>query len=402
MSITVRDLLKLNIFRDYIELISDESGLDNLVNWPYVKQTVELKQWINGGELVFVIGNNADSTESELIGLINEGSECRVSGFVLLCGQEYIQSVSQSVINEANRLKMPLFTLPYNIKLVDIAKEISSAIINSESRDKLTSDFINDLVNHNFKTEEHIRKQGYECGINIDSTCMAMVTETNFDYENTAYNKIIEYRNVMNHMARRIEQLASGFGVTAVSCVHLERCVTLFFSDSGEFPQELYREMDELLDYNFRYSELLIYVGYGNTYSGVGGCLSSISEGERAAHFVHSSPSGSISCHYKDMGLLCLLTGNNSNESLHEYCESILGAVIESDRVNHTEYMITIKKYLENNNNLVSTANELFIHRNTLINRINHIEELTGRSLKTADTKLEFLCAFKLIEYLSE
>ena len=118
--------------------------------------------------------------------------------------------------------------------------------------------------------------------------------------------------------------------------------------------------------------------------------------------FAKKSDTAVNSYHYNDLGLLCLLVSSNSRDELMDYCNSVLGALIQSDKNNKTEYIITAKTYLENNNNLVSTANQLFVHRNTLINRINHIEDLIGRSLKDAETKLELLCAFKLLEFLIE
>ena len=84
------------------------------------------------------------------------------------------------------------------------------------------------------------------------------------------------------------------------------------------------------------------------------------------------------------------------------YCRDTLGVLIDSDKENNTEYMLTVKVFLENNNNIIASANKLFIHRNTLINRINHIEQLTGRSLKDADVKMEYLCVFKLLEFMSD
>ena len=79
-----------------------------------------------------------------------------------------------------------------------------------------------------------------------------------------------------------------------------------------------------------------------------------------------------------------------------------VNAPIYATKINMTEYLLTVKTYLENNNNMTVTAKKLFIHRNTLISRINKIEELTGKKLSDADVKLEFLCAFKLLEFLTE
>ena len=55
------------------------------------------------------------------------------------------------------------------------------------------------------------------------------------------------------------------------------------------------------------------------------------------------------------------------------------------DMENATEFLPTLKSYIFNLKNTKETASELHIHRNTLLYRINKIEELFGITLDTAE-----------------
>lgn len=79
-------------------------------------------------------------------------------------------------------------------------------------------------------------------------------------------------------------------------------------------------------------------------------------------------------------------------------CENIR-FLLKYDAQNNTELTKTLMKFLECKFNLSETAKELFIHRNTLINRMNRIKEILHNDLDEMDTLLP-LCmevyAYKL------
>ncbi|SEI19129.1 purine catabolism regulatory protein [Paraburkholderia hospita] len=62
-----------------------------------------------------------------------------------------------------------------------------------------------------------------------------------------------------------------------------------------------------------------------------------------------------------------------------------LGPVIEYDRVHGTALLSTLMTFLENDGNWKSTAFDLSIHRQTLVYRLKHIEQLTGVKPNTTD-----------------
>ena len=55
--------------------------------------------------------------------------------------------------------------------------------------------------------------------------------------------------------------------------------------------------------------------------------------------------------------------------------------------------------YIANNCNTTQTAKALFLHRNTLINKIARIEEILGESLDSSTLRLNCMFSASVIEY---
>ena len=68
--------------------------------------------------------------------------------------------------------------------------------------------------------------------------------------------------------------------------------------------------------------------------------------------------------------------------------------MLEYDSIHHTEYAKTLYIYLKNSQDNKPTATELFIHRNTLLQRLNKIRELWNPDLQDADNRFYLLFSF--------
>ena len=66
------------------------------------------------------------------------------------------------------------------------------------------------------------------------------------------------------------------------------------------------------------------------------------------------------------------------------------------------ELLETLRQYLYCNGNLVKTSQALFIHRNTLLYRLNQIRDLLGRDIDDALVRLELLSSIVAKDYLEE
>ena len=64
------------------------------------------------------------------------------------------------------------------------------------------------------------------------------------------------------------------------------------------------------------------------------------------------------------------------------------------------EILTTVNKFLENNLNVSETSRQLFIHRNTLVYRIEKLQKAIGLDMRIFDDALTFKIALMVIEYL--
>ena len=65
------------------------------------------------------------------------------------------------------------------------------------------------------------------------------------------------------------------------------------------------------------------------------------------------------------------------------------------------ETLFTIYKFFENNLNVSETARKLFVHRNTLVYRLEKIKKLTGLDLREFDDAITFKVALMVKKYLT-
>jgi len=84
-------------------------------------------------------------------------------------------------------------------------------------------------------------------------------------------------------------------------------------------------------------------------------------------------------------------------------CEMFLNEVFKKnpiDALDH-ETLYTIRKFFENNLNVSETSRKLFVHRNTLVYRLEKIKKLTGLDLREFDDAIVFKVALMVNKYLN-
>ena len=68
-------------------------------------------------------------------------------------------------------------------------------------------------------------------------------------------------------------------------------------------------------------------------------------------------------------------------------CHPSVVRLLREDMRNGTEHMKTFNIYLDNERSLVNAARQLYVHRNTLVYRINKILELIGDDMEDVYTR---------------
>ena len=81
------------------------------------------------------------------------------------------------------------------------------------------------------------------------------------------------------------------------------------------------------------------------------------------------------------------------------YIEEIFGTKSPDDFDEET--LTTIQKFFENNLNVSETSRQLFIHRNTLVYRLDKLQKSTGLDLRAFEDAITFKIALMVVKYMN-
>ena len=85
-------------------------------------------------------------------------------------------------------------------------------------------------------------------------------------------------------------------------------------------------------------------------------------------------------------------------------CETFLHEVFKRgsiDSLDH-ETLFTIQKFFENNLNISETARQLYVHRNTLVYRLERLEKAIGLDIRKFDDAMTFKIAMMVIAHMNQ
>jgi hypothetical protein len=124
----------------------------------------------------------------------------------------------------------------------------------------------------------------------------------------------------------------------------------------------------------------------GGTFPGVDGFRTSHREAIDTQKFALRSESSSAVTAYGDIELACLISENP--HAAHHLVERELGKLAAPDPALDV-VRETLSHYLRNGSNIVLTASELYVHRNTVRYRLDQAEELVGHPLTERRTEMD-------------
>ena len=84
-------------------------------------------------------------------------------------------------------------------------------------------------------------------------------------------------------------------------------------------------------------------------------------------------------------------------------CETFLSEVFKNGSIDSLdrETLYTIQHFFDNNLNVSETSRKLFVHRNTLVYRLDKISKLTGLDLRKFDHAIVFKIALMVKKYIT-
>ena len=99
--------------------------------------------------------------------------------------------------------------------------------------------------------------------------------------------------------------------------------------------------------------------------------------------------------YFGELNVYRLLFQLEYSPELGAFCNEIIGSLIEYDRTQGTDLVETLTAYFAHKGNLSQTAEAMFVHRNTLLYRMDRIKEISGLDLDNPETRLSIQLALR-------
>ncbi len=387
MTITLGKLCA-NVESTYgMKLLAGASGLENFVRWVHMIEDREVPNFLHGNELVFTTGIAQAGRTDWMIEFASSVLTKKASGLVLNIGP-YIESVPESVIQFCEEHSLPLFTVPWSVRLIDITYDFCHRIVASEEIEVGLATAMRNLIF--MPQEEKVYKPTLErrC-FYPDSQYTVVAFEPVYQQESALSED--DTRNLKLQAQRLLNKTGRLF-----SLFYYDRKMIVVLQNFTD------KHIDEFIDSLQKICEL-----HGVQYklpagvSPTGKGYQFITEGYNKAimGLRIAKLHGKKSVRYQTMGLYKLLVSVNDSNILSEIYRESLGELGEFDQKNGTDYMTTLRCYLEHNSSVQEVAQMTFVHRNTVNYKIKRIREILKCDFDY-ENKLKLMLAFFIKDLL--
>jgi purine catabolism regulator len=139
-----------------------------------------------------------------------------------------------------------------------------------------------------------------------------------------------------------------------------------------------------------------ISIGVGRAYEGLDGLRRAFREAGQALDIGQRLFGPASLTYFGDLGIYRLLFPLRDTEELAAFYAETLGPLVEYDRRTDGELVHTLEAYFACHTNLSEAARTLHLHRNSLLYRLQRIEEVLGTSLADADASLALQVALRI------
>lgn len=257
--------------------------------------------------------------------------------------------------------------------------------------------FLYDLLYHNFETSEEIIKLGRLWNMNFEQPHHVFVIE--FDNPLPAGQEK-QFLDELEHDWMRFS--ATRFAQPVM--MQLRDQLVVLLADSAQKPRSqadfvkiLCSLREQVRERNPQLPSFSL--GIGRLYPLVSDLCRSLQEARQAVslgRFQH--PENGITC-YEELGVLKLLS-HIRTEELDDFVQETLGPLMEYDEENNAGYLETLEAYFLENESLPRASERLFIHVNTLRNRLKKIQEILGVELGRASDRVRFYVACQALRII--
>lgn len=364
MSIMVKKLYKNGTFLYNMKLIAGQNGLNNLVQWVHIIEDVDVTSFLHGNELVFTAGI-LNKKKDWLLNFAVRLKQVNASAFVVNLGP-HTEKIEEDVINYCNEVNLPLFTIPWETKMVDMTRDFCNRILNNVQIENNLSTTIKNIVFNVGDLETQIlqlERYGYQ---RDSMLCFISITISD--------NDITGFEDYQHEIKMTAEKVAKGIHELYISFLYQESLILVLVNYTNTEIDIFVREF--LNSTEGKLKQLNLHLGVSSNQIGLY---------NQNKNFEKAASAMKMACNLKEpylyydkLGIYKILYATNDKGILRSFYNDTIGKLAAYDRENNSKFTELLRIYLENNGSIQLVSEKLYVHRNTVLNHLKKIESIVG------------------------
>ena len=374
MGFTIEDMLLISHDTYDMKLIAGKDGWSNSISWLMMVEDLTIIRRFDGKELAVTTGLGFE-TEEKLLQLLQLLSLQHASGLIINVG-EYIPQVPESAVAFCDSCDLPLLTVPWDIRIADMIKDLSVRIFFQGIADEQLARAFITAIEHPDTPDDYREVLLPYYDLDGDFQVILITTE-GLDSMDTVERKRIGYR--MELYLENISHNCDFFYYDSHFVLITNNVPPNVLEDVlARFETSLRRRMPDRR----------VAVGIGSRLKDISNLHTAYNRAKAAT--AAALRIGLPRLSFDDMGLFRLLSQVPDHLLLQEMGDGMLAPLLEYDSKHDGNYVETLECFLRTGGSYQSMAEQMFVHRNTLMYRMNNIKKLLNSDLETAEERLPY------------
>ena len=273
-----------------------------------------------------------------------------------------------------------------------VALEYSKHEMLEEHVQQISRNLFLDLILKNVKTEEEAKGRASLLGWLTPPFTLAVLDIRDFETFSSSREEIeilqiktdIEFM-IMIELSSKCISTSDTFSCLIPSRIKREPLT----ASLGELQNRIYRKYGITLTAGV-VSTVNSYLALGDAYN----------DAQDAIQIERINPQNRNIIFLEDAKLEQALLHSQNNQYLIQFCDAALTSLEQYDKRNNTDLLHTLEVLIDNMGVRTKTADALYLHRNTLLHRIQKIEQLTGRDLSRSKELTDLALALRMRPFI--
>lgn len=390
MPLTVKDALEIGAFKE-CRLLGGAGGLNRIVNYISGMEIPTVRGWVSARQIVITTAYSIKDEPEKVLEIIRDLHVADASALCLKT--RFIGEISEQVIELANKLNMPLIEIPDYIPFVNINGPLMKAIISEQNTQFIENNFFVDLIAGNVKGEEEARTRANNLNWpKLPVTILIFDIDTFEEIiKNKTEEEIFQLKEAVYQIIR--QRIFMSCGQAAI--VQKSDSFSCLLTDA--IPRAVVVEAVSK-------TKLAVQEKFGLRLT-AGACrglqnymdMKKVEANARDAITINRKSSLNMPLLFIDEAKVeQALLHMQDNALMIDYIESTIGKLAKFDADNNTQLVTTLEELIKVMGVRVKAAKNLFLHRNTLTQRIKKIEGVIGCNLNREEDLISLAIALKV------